>query len=111
MAVNNHITELTWFDARRYVPDSVREVIVLIRHCVCGSRFEYHITEGQYFTKQGQWRIDSRRFNPNRDLVTQWAEKDVKRGAIAIPEPFPSEQPPVTSIANMAIFKPQPGLS
>lgn len=105
MPINNHITELTWFDARRYVPDSVREVIVLIRHFVNGTKFEYHIAEGQYYYKQGQWRFDSRRFNPNRDLVTQWAEKDAKRGAIAIPEPFPNEVPSVIPLTNMEPFK------
>lgn len=89
--INAHVTELTWFDAKRYVPDSVREVIVLVRHRIHANKFEYHITEGQFFLKESRWKIDSRRFNPNRDLITQWAEKDVKRGAIAIPEPFPYE--------------------
>lgn len=99
--INTHITELTWFSARQYVPDSVREVVVLVRHIVHGTKATYHLTEGKYYLKQNRWVIDSKKYNPNRDLITQWAEKDLKRGAIAIPEPFPSEVPTLQPIANL----------
>lgn len=99
--INNHITELTWFNAARYVPDTTREVVVLIRHRIHGTRFEYHLSEGQYYPKQCRWVVDSKSYRAGADLVTQWAEKDSKRGAIAIPEPFPSEILSTEPLSNL----------
>lgn len=86
---NNHINECIWYDAKRYIPDTNRPVVVVYKRFKgTGSRaMTKHIAEAKFESSQFRWNVDSKQFQPSVDIVTQWCEIESERGGI-MPEDF-----------------------
>lgn len=82
-----HITEAIWFNARKVLPDSNREVIVVFKS-FNGKKVEKRISQARFLASFSVWEVDSKGFNPSIDIVTQWAEIDINRGGF-MPDDFP----------------------
>ena len=96
-----HVTEFVWFNAKKVLPDSTRWVALIFRKREPSNTYKHLLAMGRFFVKTGEWEVDSTQYNQNLDRVTQWAEIEPKRGAIAIPDPFPTEEPNVRFISNL----------
>lgn len=84
--MSNHITEAVWFNARKQLPNSDRDVVVVFKY-LKGQTFIKRIATAKYSMSIG-WVVDSKCFSPSTDIVTQWAEVSNKRGGF-MPDDFP----------------------
>ena len=93
-----HITEATWFNARKELPNTPRIVLVLFR-CFNKNGYEMRLGEAMFESRTFMWEVLHPAFKPSTDIVTQWAEIDPNRGGLK-PDNFPEEQHGITFIGN-----------
>lgn len=86
--MNTHITEATWFNAKRHLPDSAREVMVVFK-CYRKRHPQNRMAQAKFEVGNYKWNVDSKMFDPSVDVVTQWAELEMDRGGF-MPDDFPS---------------------
>ena len=83
-----HVTEATWFNAKRRLPRNNRDVLIQYVHWKNTSVYEIRFAQAKFDRPSFRWQVDSHEFYPSLDIVTQWAEIDSKRGMFS-PDLFP----------------------
>lgn len=95
-----HITEAEWFNAKKVLPDSPRDVLVVFKHYQSRKVWPMSVmTSGKFFVGSYQWQINHSDWNPSCDYVAQWAEIDPLRSG-CMPDDFPNSVKSFSFISN-----------